>query len=75
MNQGRRKKVMFLLDPTSVGQGNKAFFIRVWKPLLSRRILKTLKESLKRIISASGGLHHCVFHYINFGDGYVGFEK
>ena len=44
----------------SSGEGNETFFIRVWKPLPSRRILKTLrgnpKESLKRTISASGGL-------------------
>ena len=34
---------------------NKTFFIRVWKPLSSRRILKTLRKSPKRIISASDG--------------------
>ena len=28
----------------------------MWKPLLSRRVLKTLRGSLKRIISVSGGL-------------------
>ena len=27
--------------------GDEAFFIRVWKPLLSRRVLKTLKGSPK----------------------------
>ena len=27
-------------DLTSVGEGNETFFIRLWKPLLSRRILK-----------------------------------
>ena len=35
---------------------NKTFFIRVWKPLTSRRILKTLRGSPKRTISASGEL-------------------
>ena len=29
-----------LRDPISVGDGNEAFFIRVWKPLPSVRILK-----------------------------------
>ena len=33
--------------PTSVGEGNKIFLIRVWKPLLSKRILKTLRENPK----------------------------
>ena len=27
---------------------NETFFIRVWKPLFSRRVLKTLRESSKR---------------------------
>ena len=36
-----------LLDPTSVGEGNETFFIRVWKPHPSRRVLKTLRGSLK----------------------------
>ena len=30
-----------------IGEENKTFFIRVWKPLLSRRVLKTLKKSPK----------------------------
>ena len=43
-------------DPTSIGEGNECHFgwggersilIRVWKPLPSRRILKTLRESSK----------------------------
>ena len=36
-----------LWDPTSVGNENKTFFIRVWKPLPSIRILKTLRGSPK----------------------------
>ena len=32
-----------LWDPTSVGEENEACFIRVWKPLPSRRVLKSLK--------------------------------
>ena len=28
------------LDPTSVGEGNEEFLIRVWKPLPSRHALK-----------------------------------
>ena len=41
-----------LRDPTSVGEGNeaffiRAFFIRVSKSLPNRHVLKTLKESLK----------------------------
>ena len=34
-------------DPTSVGEENETFFIRVWKSLLSRRVLKTLRGSPK----------------------------
>ena len=34
-------------DPTSVGEENETFFIRVWKPLPSRCVLKTLRGSLK----------------------------
>ena len=45
-----------LWDPTSVGEGNEAFFIRIWKYLPSRHVLKTLRGSPKRTISASGGL-------------------
>ena len=30
-----------LWDPTLVGEGNETFFIRVWKPLPSRRVLIT----------------------------------
>ena len=33
--------------PTSVGEGNEAFFISVWKPLPNRRVLKTLRGSPK----------------------------
>ena len=40
-------KTRLLWDLTSVGKGNEAFLIRVWKPLFSRRILKTLRGSLK----------------------------
>ena len=47
---------MEVWDPTSVGEENEAFFVRVWKPLPSRRVLKTLRESPKRTISASSGL-------------------
>ena len=36
-----------LWDPTSVGEKNKAFLLRVWKPLFSRHVLKTLRGSPK----------------------------
>ena len=36
-----------LWDPTSVGEENEAFFTRVWKPLPSKHILKTLRGSPK----------------------------
>ena len=36
-----------LWDPTLVGEENETLFIRVWKPLPSRCVLKTLRESLK----------------------------
>ena len=39
-----------------VGEENETLFIRVWKPLPSRHVLKTLRESSKRTISASDGL-------------------
>ena len=41
---------------TLVVEGNETFLINVSKLLPSRRVLKTLRESLKRTISASGGL-------------------
>ena len=46
---------------SSVGEENEAFFIRVWKPLPSRRNLKTFEEkpeteNAKRTIFVSGGL-------------------
>ena len=44
----------------SVGEENETFCIRVWKPLPSRRILKTLRGSPEKnpkgTISASGNL-------------------
>ena len=45
----------------SVGEGNEVFLIRVWKPLPSRRILKTVSLTTvhngpKQTISASGEL-------------------
>ena len=36
-----------LQDLTSVGEQNKTFFIRVWKSLSSRHVLKTLRRSPK----------------------------
>ena len=36
-----------LWDPTLVGERTETFFIRVWNPLLNRRILKTSRESSK----------------------------
>ena len=44
-----------LLDPTSVGEENETFFIRVWKPLPSRQG-KSEEESSNKTISVSGGL-------------------
>ena len=57
------------MDPTSVGEENKTFFIRVWKPFPSKRVLKNLerkpeRESPKRTISASGGLE--LLHVFSF---------
>ena len=49
-----------LCDPTSVGEGNETFFIRMWKLLHSKCVLKNLRkpkrENSKKTISASGGL-------------------
>ena len=41
-----------------VREGNETLFIKVWKSLPSRRVLKTSHErdDLKRTLSASGGL-------------------
>ena len=44
-----------------IGEENETFFIRVWKHLSSRCVLKSFegkleRESLKRTISATGGL-------------------
>ena len=36
-----------LWDPTSVGEENETFFIRMWKPLPNVRVLKTLREAPK----------------------------
>ena len=36
-----------LWDSTSDREENETFFVRVWKPLPSKRILKILRESLK----------------------------
>ena len=36
-----------LWDPTSVGEKNETPFIRVWKPLPRRRVLKILWGNLK----------------------------
>ena len=46
---------MNIWDSTSVGEGNKTLFIRVWKPLPSTCILKTLRGSPKEI--AQRGLY------------------
>ena len=45
----------WMWDFTSVVEENETFFIRVWKPLPSKHVLKTLKASPKRTISASSG--------------------
>ena len=36
------------IDPRLVGEENGTFFTRVWKPLPSKRVLKTLRGSPKR---------------------------
>ena len=61
-----------LWDPTLIEEGNETFFIRVWKPLLAA-CFKNLagkpdRESLKRTISASGGLE-------SLQEGRVGLER
>ena len=56
--RGRRVlKRSGLWDPTSIGEEkNEEFFIRTWKPLPSRCILKTLRESPKKTVFASDRL-------------------
>ena len=58
-----------LWDPTSVEEENETSLIKVWKPLPSRRVLKTLRESLKEksqrgqyLLAMSLGRYSC---YIN----------
>ena len=41
---------------TSVRVENESFFIRVWKPLPSIRVLKILRKNSKRTVFTSGGL-------------------
>ena len=36
---------VWIVRPTLVGEENETFFIRVWKPLPSKRVLKTLRGS------------------------------
>ena len=56
-NRNSCQSAMDLRDPISVGEGNETFFIMVWKPLPSRRILKTLGGKPKEDkVSASGVL-------------------
>ena len=45
-----------LRESTLIGEGNETFLIRVRKPLPNRHVLKTLRGSPKKTISASGGL-------------------
>ena len=52
---------LFRGDPTSVGEGNETFLIRVWKPLPRIRVLKTMRLTTicngpKQSIFASSGL-------------------
>ena len=42
------KLVVVVWDPISVEKGNKALFIRVWKSLPSKRVLKPRGEAWKR---------------------------
>ena len=60
-----------LWDHTSVGEENETFLIRVWKPLRSRRVLKTVRGSPKGktqrlTISASGRLELCYRVFFGF---------
>ena len=43
----KEKKWINMWDLTLVGEENETFFIRVWKPLPSRRVLKPLRGSSK----------------------------
>ena len=40
-------EIVNVSTPASVGEENETLLIRVWKPLLSRRVLKTLRASSK----------------------------
>ena len=45
-----------MCDLTLVRKRNETFLIRTWKPLSSRRVLKSIHNGPKRPISANGGL-------------------
>ena len=48
VNGGReRVSASHWVPNTSIGEENEAFFIRVWKPLPSRHVLKTLRRNPK----------------------------
>ena len=53
-------------DLTLDGEGNKAFFIRVWKHLPSRHVLKTLRGSSKRKVQIGQYLLAVDLGYYNF---------
>ena len=59
--------LFFLLwDPTLVGEENETLFIRVWKPLPSRHVLKNVERKLEReipkiVISASGEFRRLLY--------------
>ena len=61
-----------LWDPTSVGEENEILFIRAWKPLPTRRVLRQPeRESPERKISASSGLRLLHVGKARFVSSYV----
>ena len=60
----REGKGSGLCDPTSIGEKNEEFFIRVRKPLPSRRAGKHKRKSPKKTISANDGLDHICINEI-----------
>ena len=61
----------WIVDPTSIGEENETPFIRVWKPLPSRDIVKTLRESPRGKAQRgqyrlSVGLGSCIYTSLKF---------
>ena len=60
---GTLYSLQLMWDLTSIEEGNETFFIKGWKLLPSRRVLKTLRENSKRKIQREQYLPMIDFDY------------